>query len=454
MLSFEKIILHNFGSYGHAEVDLENKGFCLVSGKNNYKKDNALSNGSGKSFLWSGICFAITGETIQGLHTNLKNINIENDNTCYVTLYFKSGNDKYIITRHVSPKTDLKIIKNNADISGKGIRESEKKLGECLPDLNKDLIASTIIIGQGMPNKFSSFSPSGRKELLEKLTKSDFMVDDLKTRITNRLNELSIKSRDCEDGLLVNRTQLKPATEELDRKQTELQNAVKPNFDAEKKQINDELNKLDGQIKAETATRDTAQKEADDKAADLVTLNNRKTAEITNEAIQYTTAYNQKASIKTGLEFDIRNLNSEINRIKNIKDVCPTCGQKLQGVTKPDTTEMEEKVEQLKKFLESATSEVNTVNKKHSEFVADINNKYDNTKLNAEVSAARAKQNTAQRNLNTLLTAQNTYKQKLTDLILREENWDKYINGLNKSITDLEVKISQLNNMIGLLESG
>ena len=85
MLSFEKIILHNFGSYGHAEVDLENKGFCLVSGKNNYKKDNALSNGSGKSFLWSGICFAITGETIQGLHTNLKNINIENDNTCYVT---------------------------------------------------------------------------------------------------------------------------------------------------------------------------------------------------------------------------------------------------------------------------------------------------------------------------------------------------------------------------------
>jgi len=38
MLNFEKVILHNFGSYGHAEVDLHNKGFCLVSGKNNYKK--------------------------------------------------------------------------------------------------------------------------------------------------------------------------------------------------------------------------------------------------------------------------------------------------------------------------------------------------------------------------------------------------------------------------------
>lgn len=51
MLSFEKVILHNFGSYGHVEVELSNKGFCLVSGTNTYKKDNAISNGSGKSFL-------------------------------------------------------------------------------------------------------------------------------------------------------------------------------------------------------------------------------------------------------------------------------------------------------------------------------------------------------------------------------------------------------------------
>ena len=41
---------------------------------NNYKKDNALSNGSGKSFLWSGICYALTGETISGLRSNLKNM--------------------------------------------------------------------------------------------------------------------------------------------------------------------------------------------------------------------------------------------------------------------------------------------------------------------------------------------------------------------------------------------
>lgn len=48
---FNRVILHNFGSYNHAEVELKDRGFCIVKGQNSYKKDKALSNGSGKSFL-------------------------------------------------------------------------------------------------------------------------------------------------------------------------------------------------------------------------------------------------------------------------------------------------------------------------------------------------------------------------------------------------------------------
>ena len=232
MLNFKKVILHNFGSYGHAEVDLENKGICLVSGRNNYKKDNALSNGSGKSFLWSGICYALTGETISGLKSNLKNINAEEDAASYVTVEFLSDADSYIITRYISPKSDLKISKNDVDISGKGLRESEKKLGEVLPDLTKDLIASTIIIGQGMPNKFSSFSPSGRKDLLEKLTKSDFMVEDIRQRVATRLTDLQKQVRDCEDNLLIHKTQNKTIENTLKVKEAELEKAVQPDFTA------------------------------------------------------------------------------------------------------------------------------------------------------------------------------------------------------------------------------
>jgi len=62
-LKFEHIILHNFASFEHAELSLSDIGYALVSGKNNCKLDNAYSNGSGKSSIFNGLCFALTGET-------------------------------------------------------------------------------------------------------------------------------------------------------------------------------------------------------------------------------------------------------------------------------------------------------------------------------------------------------------------------------------------------------
>ena len=98
-IDFEKVIIHNFGSYGHTELDLKSKGFCLVSGKNNFKKDNALSNGSGKSFIWEAIIWALTGETSRGITSGLKNVNIEDNNDMYVEVYFKVNNDEYVVRR-------------------------------------------------------------------------------------------------------------------------------------------------------------------------------------------------------------------------------------------------------------------------------------------------------------------------------------------------------------------
>ncbi len=113
-IDFEKVIIHNFGSYGHAELDLKSKGFCLVSGKNNFKKDNALSNGSGKSFIWSAICYTITGETLNGLHTDLKNINIEDDDSIEL---MEKWNIKSIPTIIILSKDDELIARFNGIVS-------------------------------------------------------------------------------------------------------------------------------------------------------------------------------------------------------------------------------------------------------------------------------------------------------------------------------------------------
>ena len=454
MLKFKKIILHNFGSYGHVEVELENKGICLVSGKNNYKKDNALSNGSGKSFLWSGICFALTGETISGLRSNLKNI-FTDENLSYVTLDFEDNTDNYVITRYIAPKSDLKIIKNDVDISGKGIRESEKKLGEVLPDVNKDLIASTIIIGQGMPNKFSSFSPSGRKDLLEKLTKSDFMVEDIRQRVNTRLTELQRQLRDCEDSLLIHKTKNKTVEDTLRVKEEELSKAVKPDFISQINELTTQVELIQKDINLKTEQFKTCEEKETQANAELVKILEENTTELSFEKEAYDNAYRSCLTEKTKIESEIRSLNQEINRLKSIKDTCPTCGQKLPGAVKPDTSTQEQEVVKLNESLTVETNKLNEYNRKHTEYQAQIKAKYEKTITELKTQAATAKQekDLANRELISLTVQQNTLKDKLTKLNYDKDNWDKYYDRLQKEIEELQETAAKNSSRLLLLES-
>lgn len=454
MLKFKKIILHNFGSYGHAEVELENKGICLVSGRNNYKKDNALSNGSGKSFLWSGICFALTGETISGLKSNLKNI-FTDENLSYVTLDFDDNTDNYVITRYIAPKSDLKIIKNDVDISGKGIRESEKKLGEVLPDITKDLIASTIIIGQGMPNKFSSFSPSGRKDLLEKLTKSDFMVEDIRQRVNTRLTELQRQLRDCEDSLLIHKTKNKTVEDTLRVKEDELSKAVKPDFISQINELTTQAELIQKDINLKTEQFKTCEENETKANAELVKVLEDNTAELTEEKNAYESVYRICLTEKTKIESEIRSLNQEINRLRSIKDICPTCGQKLPGAVKPDTSIQEQEVIKLNERLVAENTRLNECNRKHTEYQAQIKSKYEKTitDLKAQVAIAKQEKDLVNRELTTLTSQQNTLKDKLTKLNYDKDNWDKYYERLQKEIEELQETVAKNSSRLLLLES-
>ena len=455
MLNFEKVILHNFGSYGHAEVDLQNRGFCLVSGQNNYKKDNALSNGSGKSFIWSGICFAITGETIQGLHTNLKNINNPDDPDCYVFLSFKVDNDEYELKRIITPRTDLKIIKNGTDVSGKTYRESEKKLGELLPDLTKDLIASTIIIGQGMPNKFSAFSPSGRKDLLEKLTKSDFMVEDIRNRVTERMNNLSGQIRSLDDSALVNKTQLRTIEEQLNAAIQERDNAKKPDFDELIKKSKGQVDFLTGELKRLEEEKKTLNSAVETANEDLIKVSQEKTTLVNELYKQYQNNIGPVRQEKLEAETTIRNLQSEITRIKNTKDVCPTCGQKLPNAHKPDTSVQEAEVKRLTESLPALIARVNEVEQKKTAYEQQLKEEFDQKETNARNVYNKAKE-LYDKALNTYNDcSQNYYTENanLQKLNSEKDNWDKYYENLEKKIQQLEASKNQLDGLIKLTES-
>ena len=451
MIQFKKVILHNFGSYGHVELDLQNRGFCLVSGQNNYIKDNALSNGSGKSFLWSAICYALTGETIGGIKTNLKNINIEEPDA-FVQLEFSYQKDFYSICRIVAPKSDLRIIRNDVDLSGKGIRESEKKLQELLPELSKDLIASCIIIGQGMPNKFSSFSPSGRKDLLEKLTKSDFMIEDLKNRIAIRQQEISSKIREFEDSLLAHRTQLNGHVSNLERLKSNIERQERPDFDnlIESKKI---------QLLELEAERGKLQEEIDSAEYQLELLNNKllevtsEKTKVSNEELSaYNAAYTDLNSKKVKFEVEISNLNKEIAKLKAITDTCPTCGQHLPNVHKPDTSEHEKALQSAQVELVTVKADLQKCNAQHKEYQAQIEAAFKEELTNTNNAIITLKtsvqENRTRANLCTInIDRERAIYNKLT---YDKQNWNSFIQKQQEEIAQLETEVARLTNLVSI----
>lgn len=451
MIQFKKVILHNFGSYGHVELDLQNRGFCLVSGQNNYIKDNALSNGAGKSFLWSAICYALTGETISGIKTNLKNINVEEPDA-FVQLEFSYQKDFYSICRAVAPKSDLRIIRNDIDLSGKGIRESEKKLQELLPELSKDLVASCIIIGQGMPHKFSSFSPSGRKDLLEKLTKSDFMIEDLKNRIAVRQQEISSKIREFEDSLLAHRTQLNGYTAALEKLKINIDNQQKPDFNTLLAQQSANVSQLE-QLSAQYTTQiTTLETQLEALNGQLIDISNEKSKVSNEEFTAYNTARIEFFNTKANLEAKITSLEKEIAKLQAITDICPTCGQHLPDVHKPDTSEQVATLHDLWDALKETLEDIQKCNNRHNDYQTQIEEafKTDIDRLNSTIAETKKNLQTAraeQFKINSSLESEkNAYNKYLYD----KQTWDARIKKQQEEISTLEAEVARITNLISI----
>ena len=448
---FKKLIIHNFLSYGHSEIDLQDKGYCLVSGQNNCPKDNALSNGSGKSSWTSAICWALTGETIQGTTQNIKNINIE-EKSCYVTLQFKVNKDEFVITRFKEPKPDMKIMVNGEDKSGKGIRESELALSELLPDLTTNLIASIIILGQGLPCKFSNNSPSGRKEVLEKLSKSDFMIEDLKQRLNLRITTLDESHRKYEDLILSDTSKKSIYDKQLEETTEKLKELEKPHdFDTEISSFITKINELETSLNERKKALKEKIKEVTTLNESLRSLLNEKNTKITEDNEEFDSQVkSQYLKTKYSIEADIKNLEAEIKKLKAITDVCPTCGQKIPGAHKPDTTKQEENLTTLKESLTNLENKYKTNETAHIDFLNKINEEY-----KTSIDNLTLKINTQTKNNETEdadLTLKNIELIKLNEnkakAELNKTNYLKELQDVQKNIKSLTENVSQLQKEI------
>ena len=351
-LVFKNLKIENFLSIGYADINLQDRGFTLIKGINNNPADLAKSNGSGKSSIIEAIIFAITGETIRGIKDV---VNMFQPGGTLVELTFKVDNDEYLIKRskdHEKYKTDLKIFVNDKDVSGKGIRDSSKILSDLLPDLTASLLGSVVVLGQGLPQRFSNNTPSGRKEVLEKLSKSDFMIEDLKKRIQERKVLLGKQLREIEDSILAAKTKsqtLEAQIADCEKRLSELDDpqVYDQLIDRAREKLTYYETKLVELKDTLGSSRDTLN-DLLSKKAKLISHFNESQNDV---EIVYLKNMQQFTAHESTLTLQKETLEREVAKARAIKDVCPTCGQKIAGVFKPDTIKQELEISSLQTKL-------------------------------------------------------------------------------------------------------
>lgn len=371
---FKKIKIENFMSYECAEVYLNKPGYIFVKGENRNPEDSASSNGCGKSTIFNAISWALTGKTTSGV-SDVSNIYITGVTS--VELDFECNSSEYKIIRTKNP-TNLKIYIDDVNKSGKGVRDSEKLLKEYLPDVTDYLLNSVIILGQGLPQRFTNNTPSGRKEVLELLSKSDFMIDDIKQRLITRKEILSNNLREKEDSLLKNKNTYELLVSRMNDIDIKLKNLPsEEELNLRICAIKDDLNKLIFDKESVNSGLDKFKNELNAVNDDLLNLQNMQNDDINSIEVEDITDIEQ---LKNETEWELNNKLKEVTRLKSIKDVCPTCGQKLPNVEKIDTTSLEEEIEHLKEDYDSYKIMISKAVSERNDLLSIINKKYSKLK--------------------------------------------------------------------------
>ena len=471
-INFKQIHISNFLSIGDAVIELDDCGYTLVNGINQNPDDLAKSNGSGKSTIFEAISWVLTGETIRGS----KDVtNIHGNDGALVELDFTVGTDSYKLIRtkdHSKYKTNLKIFINGEDKSGKGIADSKKLLAEYLPDLTSSLLGSVIVLGQGLPQRFTNNSPSGRKEVLEKLSKSDFMLQDLKARISNRLSILKTQLRECEDAALTINVKKQSMEEQIKNNTLILNNlrsdeTIKQSIELLESAIldcnikintyNSDLTTLLEEQKIVNAEYTAKIQESNDEANQVRYQWEGRIKEVRDKYAEEEYTVNAKYNLvldeirnnwntkKQGYDTDIavlnteiKNLNSKITELKNIKDICPTCGQKLPDVHKPDTSKLESELEVKNNNLEKLTK---LIDAEGIEYTKSFNEKSE--KLKEEVKTIQEKSAIELNDLQLKYT---------TDMQKGKDKYQTVLDGLYNKLTEVDTKISNVRQGLATFE--
>lgn len=197
-MQFKKIEIENFGTIGHVELPLENRGLVLITGRN---KDapKACSNGAGKSLLLDAFCWCIWGRTIrEDKDDDVVNTKIGKD--CKVVVQFTDNTGTFQVsrfrkhTKSVKPN-DLEIHLGDTNLSGASVKATQEAVNGVV-GLTFDTFCAMM---PGSGKNAAQMTDSAIKELLENMLQTTALArarDETEARLKPlRINITKLSSK-------------------------------------------------------------------------------------------------------------------------------------------------------------------------------------------------------------------------------------------------------------------
>lgn len=362
-MKFIRLEADNFKSFAELRIDLDGHGFVKIDGVNNTDSFSE-SVGSGKSSIADAISYALIGETVKG-NSSMNDVkNMYTDGVCRVAVTFEHNGHEYTITRG---EAELSIVQDGENISKHLKRETQELIEQMFPFFTPTFIGATVIIGQNMPNAFTNNKPSARKQILEELTNSSFMIEEIKAMLAERKQEWQTEIGKLQTAVVVEETKISQSEQSIARAKSKMAalrdtTEIESDLVAVRERIehgNGEIDRLRGESENLTAQKDKLQEELNGLTKNLDTARVAHSEWLVKgtEAMLVERAGidNQLTDVRGAYSAKKREINKLVERITELEAApthCPTCGQALPDAHKIDTTALHEELDGLRSELD------------------------------------------------------------------------------------------------------
>lgn len=342
MIELKSITLKNFLSHKDTYIDFTTySGLSMIEGRT--EDGHYSSNGSGKSTIFEGVYYALTGKTIRGLTADAVVNSVAKRDTV-VSLKFHANESSYEVvrTRKHSKLPALALYRDQQDISCRTPTQTQSRIDE-LVGIAPDILSGVMILGEGMSSRFTSLSDPSKKSLLESTMILSHSIDELRDTAKSRLDTILLDKRSTQGSI--------SSDESLLQYYEGMEVSDECTIGALLESVTSRIELLEGSY-------DSSMEESKNLSKKLSVLK-----EARSNILGLKSQLSRVSSSMQAIDAKIADLESQES------PVCPTCGQRLQTLEKVVSTlsaerhDIHQQLVDLNSQLERFPPEETVVNK-------------------------------------------------------------------------------------------